>query len=60
MSSNSSDGGSGDTIVSIPKSPTLQTLVHNSAKLDEGSDVHETQFKIRLANTESRRRTQAT
>ena len=57
MSSRSSDSGLGDTIISVPKIPTLESLVHNPAELDEQSQVDETHFKIRLANTEGWRST---
>ena len=57
MPSLPSNGNSGDTIISIPKSPKLESLVHDSTKLEEGSHVNEAQFKIRLANTAGRRST---
>jgi hypothetical protein len=50
-----SPGGSSDTIVSIPKA--LQPLLHSPEDFDEGSDIREARFKIRLANTEGRRST---
>ena len=57
MSSNSHPGDSGDTIVSIPRSPNLQPLLHDPLDLEEGERLAESRFKIRLANTEGRRST---
>jgi len=48
---------SGDTIVAIPRSSRLEPLLHNPGELDEGRELRETRFKIRLANTEGRRST---
>jgi hypothetical protein len=47
--------GSGDTIVSIPRVPTLQALLHDPGELPDGEQTQDAQFKIRLANTEGRR-----
>src|SRR6476620_1626060 len=57
MSSNGTDAGSSDTIISIPRSSRLQPLLHNPGEFDEGNKLRETDFKIRLANTEGRRST---
>ena len=45
----------GDTIISIPRSPKLQSLLHEPQELPSHEPVLDTQFKIRLANTEGRR-----
>ena len=57
MSSNSNAGESGDTIISIPRSPKLQPLLHDPLDLEEGESLAESRFKIRLANSEGRRST---
>jgi len=55
MSNSVSRSDTGDTIVTIPQTSKLQPLVHDPSGLDEGTAIHEAQFKIRLANTEGRR-----
>lgn len=57
MSTNSSERTAGDTIVSVSNTSRLQPLLHDPGQLDEGTQVRETRFKIRLANTEGRRST---
>jgi len=46
---------SGDTIISIPRSGRLQALLHDPGEPPNESRIQDTQFKIRLANTEGRR-----
>lgn len=55
--SNIPQGHAGDTIVSIPKSPRLEPLVHDPGELEDGERVSDARFKIRLANTLGRRST---
>jgi hypothetical protein len=47
--------GSGDTIISIPRSRSLGALVHEPGGLPGEERIQDVQFKIRLANTEGRR-----
>src|SRR5437867_3262133 len=44
-----------DTIISIPRARKLETLLHDPAELPSGEPIQDTQFKIRLANTQGRR-----
>jgi hypothetical protein len=46
---------SGDTIVSIGRSPSLTALVLDPGELPSGQRIKDGEFKIRLANTEGRR-----
>ncbi len=48
-------GDSGDTIISIARSPWLEALVLDPGELPSGERMRDGQFKIRLANTEGRR-----
>ena len=57
MSTTSSKGTVGDTIISVPNPSGLQPLLHDPGQLDEGPKGQEARFKIRLANTEGRRST---
>ena len=55
MSTNSPDNNSGDTIVSIPRPSKLRPLIDDKEDAGREERVQETEFKIRLANTEGRR-----
>ena len=45
----------GDTIIAIPQRRKLQPLMHDPGELPSDEPIRETQFKIRLANTEGHR-----
>src|SRR5690349_38062 len=55
MSTTDAPPGSSDTIIAIPRPPDLEPLLHDPGELPVGDRIDDSQFKIRLANTEGRR-----